>query len=66
MDNKSVKKKRPFLIIILLFIIFFLFSIAIHQQAEIERENSIIRTITTHYKSLRERLIKLEKERRVK
>lgn len=61
MDSKLIKKRR-FLILVLLFFIFILFSIAVYQQAEIERKNSIIRTITAQYESLRERLIKMEKE----
>ncbi|NLW47233.1 MAG: hypothetical protein GXY86_07850 [Firmicutes bacterium] len=63
MDNKSVKAKQPFLISILLFLTFLFFSIAVYQQAVIERKNSIIRTITTQYTSLRERFIRLTKEK---
>ena len=47
MDSKLIKKRR-FLISVLLFFIFVFFSIAVYQQAEIERKNSIIRTITAN------------------
>ena len=63
MDNKSVKAKRPFLIFILLFLNILFFSIAVYQQAVIERQKSIIRTITRQYTSLRERFIRLTKEK---